>query len=171
MPNLNPNWAGTDEHIGPMASDYPAFINSQANNLMQLNQQNETPQDAVSMLKQLASEDPAYQELLIQLLAERENQERAYKWYEDFNNSYYQRTTADLEKAGLSPWLALQSLGSAGSGSLSPAGTWSGTSGSTISSKIKEQKMQNSAQNLQKGIGAFASVIAAIAGALIMALV
>lgn len=154
-----------------------SFSNSSLNSptneplLLQLNQQNKTPEDALSMLRDMAQNDEAYKELYIQLLAERENQERAYKWYEDFNNSYFQRTTEDLKKAGLNPWLALQSLGSSGSGSLSPAGSWSGSSGSTISGQKQRQQLENRAQVGQKVVGGVATVLAAIAGALIMALV
>lgn len=138
--------------------------------LLQLNQQNKTPEDALSMLREMAQNDDAYKELYIQLLAERENQERAYKWYEDFNNSYFQRTSEDLKKAGLNPWLALQSLGSAGSGSLSSAGSWSGSSGSTISGQMQRQQLENRAQVGQKVIGSIGTILAAIVGALVMAL-
>lgn len=154
-------------------SDYPDYVNQYASNpganarLNQLLQQSNTPQDAASLLKELAKQDDAYSEMYLQLLAERENQERAYKWYEDFNSSYFQRTAKDLEAAGLNPWLALQSLGSSGSGSLTPAGSWSGTSGS--SSKVKRDEIK--AQNLQKITGASIGAVAAILGAIIMALV
>lgn len=142
------------------------YSRGQQDMLLQLNQQNKTPEDALSMLRNMAQEDPAYKELYIQLLAERENQERAYKWYEDFNNSYYQRTKEDLKKSGLSPWLALQSFGSSGTGSLSPAGSWSGSSGSTVSAKKMEQQSQFNKQLMQSAI----SITGAIIGALIFAM-
>ena len=145
-----------------------SVLNTPSNNakFSYLNQQTNSPEDAATLLKNLAKEDDAYKELYIQLLAERENQERAYQWYEDFNKNYYQRTTEDLKKAGLNPWLALQSLGSGGTGSISPAGSWSGTSGSTKAGKLAEAN-----QELYKqGLASAGTIIAAIAGAIIMSL-
>lgn len=187
---MDSNWSGRYEDVSPNGlngfqgssaedlnavntenfSDSSLFNPFNGQLLLQLNQQNKTPEDALSMLREMAQNDDAYKELYIQLLAERENQERAYKWYEDFNNSYFQRTSEDLKKSGLNPWLALQSLGSAGSGSLSPAGSWSGSSGSTISGQKQRQQLENKSQVTQKVVGGIATVIAAIAGALIMAL-
>lgn len=128
----------------------------------QLNYQTESPSQAAAMLKEMAKEDPSYRELYVQLLAERENQERAYKWYEDFNSHYYQRTAEDLQRAGLNPWLALQSLGSAGTGSISAPGSFSGSSGSSSYEKWKEARLSAETQQKTRRTLALAAIVGAI---------
>lgn len=139
-----------------------SIINNYSDNIEQLGQQSSSASDAANMLKELAKEDPSYRELYVQMLAERENQERAYKWYEDFSNTYYQRSVEDLEKAGLNPWLALQSLGSAGTGAISVAGTFSGSTGSSAYEKYKEAKLSAETQEKTRRLLAYAAIVGAI---------
>lgn len=129
---------------------------------IQLLDQNNSASEAEEMLKTLAKDDPAFREMYLQVLAERENEEDARRWYENFNNTYFQRTSKDLEAAGYSPWLMLQSLGSSGTGSLQSAGTWSGSSGT--SSKVKREEIE--AQNKQKGMTLAGTIIGAIIAAI-----
>jgi len=163
---ISGSFQGVLDLLGRMSGD-KSSIGDVIGNFFKLNEDNDTPQDALSQLHELAKTDPAYKEMELQLMAERENQQAAWDWYEKFNGTYYQRTTKDLEAAGLNPWLALQSLGSGGSGSTSPAGTWSGSSGSTLSAKQQEMKNDLDKQALSSTIG----FVAAIIGALIIALV
>lgn len=116
---------------------------------------------ALDQLRDLAESDPAYMELYLQLLAERENTSNAQAWYEKMSNSSYQRAADDLRKAGLNPWLALQSLGGAGSGSLQPAGTWSNSAYQNKTNR--DQALSNNAKNIIQALGALIGVAAAFA--------
>lgn len=116
--------------------------------------------DALSQLYELAQKDPAYMETYLQLLAERENTTNAQAWYEKMSGSQYQRAMDDLRKAGVNPWLALQSLGGAGAGSVQPAGTWST---SPYANKISKQQAESQRLNSQATmLKAFAGMSTAV---------
>lgn len=146
-------------------SDYQSSIfTPEPSKLQQLLQQNDSPNSALEQVKELAKNDDDWARFYYETLLNRENQQDMIKWYEDFNNSYYQRSSQDLEKAGLSPWLALQKLGMSGTGSVSPISAGNATSQS------KTAQINANADIASKGIGAAATVVGALLGALVMAL-
>lgn len=119
------------------------------------------PSNSLDYLWDLAQKDPAYMELYLQLLAERENTSNAQAWYEKMSGSQYQRSVEDLKKAGLNPWLALQGLNGAGSGSVQPAGTWSNSAYSNKTNRDRSN-FQN-AQTIFQAIASFIGIAASIA--------
>lgn len=116
--------------------------------------------DYLSRVQKVVKDNPEYMELYLQLLAERENTTNAQAWYEKMSGSQYQRAIEDLKKAGINPYLALQSLGGAGSGSVQPSGTWSTSPYANKISKENADSQRLSAAST--AIKAFAGISTAI---------
>lgn len=118
--------------------------------------------DALSQLFDLSKTNPEYMETYLQLLAERENTTAAQAWYEKMSGSQYQRAAKDLQAAGLNPYLALQSLGGAGSGSVSPAGSWSTSpySNKMARSQAESQSLNARANAIKAGLAGLTAIVA-----------
>ena len=78
---------------------------------------------ALQKYADLARNNPEYMDSYLQALAERENTLQAQQWYSSMANSQYSRAMEDIKKAGYNPYLVLNGLNGAGSGSVSAAGT------------------------------------------------
>lgn len=121
------------------------------------------PTDALSYLWELAQKDPSYMEAYLQALAERENTTNAQAWYEKMSGSQYQRAVKDLQAAGLNPYLALTNLSGAGSGSVSPAGTWSSSPyANQVARKNAESQNMTARSNTIKAIATMTTSIVAM---------
>lgn len=85
---------------------------------------------------------------------ERANINSARAWEEYLDSTKYQRMTQDLEKAGLNPWLALQSGASA-----SASGSTSSSGGSASSGRSVSRGNGAGAKNALLGLAAIAKIV------------
>ena len=124
---------------------------------------NDSQTDAISKLAKdlnlkLSDDTKDY---LYQYYLQRQNDEWAFAKQNQYDSTRYQRTVADLQKAGLNPFLALQSL----SPSSSNVSSGSITSGS-ITSRRNTDKQANT--DIGRGIMTVIGIIAAaIIGAML----
>lgn len=114
--------------------------------------------NALGDLYQLAKDDPEhYMDSYLNAVLERENTMQAQNYYERMSNNQYSRAMEDIKRAGFNPYMALQGLSGAGSGSVSPAGVQA-INGSSL--KLDE-KSANS--QMWRAIAAIAGIAVTIA--------
>lgn len=122
----------------------------------------DSSQDAISkMANDLNVKlDSSTKDYLMQHYLNEQSNKNAWNRQLDASNTQYQRAVADLRKAGINPFLAIQSL----SGS-TPSSSGQSVQGGLITSK-QNQQSQN-ASNIARGI---ITVLGIIAGAVIGAM-
>lgn len=122
----------------------------------------DSSQDAISkMANDLNVKlDSSTKDYLMQHYLNEQSNKNAWNRQLDASNTQYQRAVADLRKAGINPFLAIQSL----SGS-TPSSSGQSVQGGLITSK-QNQQSQN-ASNIARGI---ITVLGIIAGAVISAM-
>lgn len=109
-------------------------------------------------LRQKADADPEhYSDSYLNAILERENTLQAQDYYKRMADTQYSRAMEDIKKAGFNPYLALQGLSGAGSGSVSAAGVQA-VNGSQL--KLDE-KSANS--QMWRAIAAIAGIAVTIA--------
>lgn len=164
---FNPN-SGSNSFVDSAVEALDGSSLSNPKQALEESYQLDRSKDALSQLFELGKTDPAYMETYLQLLAERENTANAQKWYERMSDSQYQRAYKDLEKAGINPYLALQSLGGAGSGSVAPAGSWSSSPyANKVSKQQADSQRMTAASNIVKALLGAGTAITAILALLI----
>lgn len=112
--------------------------------------------DAMQSFHDLAMHNPDYMESYLKAEIERENTKQAQDWYQKMSDTSYSRAMEDIKKAGYNPYLVLNGLNGAGSGSVSPAGSGS-VSGSQVSA-MRENNMRDSATNIFRGLASVVGI-------------
>lgn len=122
----------------------------------------DSSQDAISKMADVLNVklDSSTKDYLMQYYLNEQSNKNAWNRQLDASNTQYQRAVADLRKAGINPFLAIQSL----SGS-TPSSSGQSVQGGLITSK-QNQQSQN-ASNIARGI---ITVLGIIAGAVIGAM-
>lgn len=122
----------------------------------------DSSQDAISkMANDLNVKlDSSTKDYLMQYYLNEQSNKNAWNRQLDASNTQYQRAVADLRKAGINPFLAIQSLSG-----FTPSSSGQSVQGGLITSK-QNQQSQN-ASNIARGI---ITVLGIIAGAVIRAM-
>ena len=132
-PNSYPEMEGVDWNN---ASNRMAYIQNQSNKEVS-SMVNDSGDFNMHKLESIlnSSLDDSTKDYLVQwMLGEKSNQ-IAWDRQMDASNTQYQRAVADLQKAGLNPFLALQSLGGS-----TPSSSGQSVSGGLMTSKSNNQR-------------------------------
>lgn len=104
--------------------------------------------------------DDTTKDYLVQYALNEESNKKAWQRQMDASNNQYQRAVADLRKAGLNPFLALQSL----------QGSVPSSSGQSVQGGLYTSRRNQATQNAKDSVGKVLGVLATIAAAVVMAM-
>lgn len=104
--------------------------------------------------------DDTTKDYLVQYALNEESNKKAWQRQMDASNTQYQRAVEDLRKAGLNPFLALQSL----------QGSVPSSSGQSVQGGLYTSRRNQATQNAKDSIGKVLGVLATIAAAVVMAM-
>lgn len=104
--------------------------------------------------------DDTTKDYLVQYALNEESNKKAWQRQMDASNTQYQRAVEDLRKAGLNPFLALQSL----------QGSVPSSSGQSVQGGLYTSRRNQATQNAKDSVGKVLGVLATIAAAVVMAM-